>query len=212
MTSTRSIPRCGSTSIRRCSTHAGRITCTTISWTSSNMPPSGLRRHLRERASLERLRPDAVAQPDRRVAGAAHERHRDLRDGQQPRALQSADAGGRRVRHDRLHLRRPPDCRLPRGLADGHLLRLRPEPEPVARALLRGARPGEEGVDREGHLRLLTAASTSSATSTSGRGRSRTTRIRRSGSPAAARSRPGAGARRWTTSTATCRTTATRPG
>ena len=54
-----------------------------------------------------------------------------------------------------------------------------------------------------------TAASTSSATSTSGRARC-SSRIRRSGSPAAARSRPGAGAPRWTTSTATCPTTATR--
>ena len=56
-----------------------------------------------------------------------------------------------------------------------------------------------------------TAGSTSSATSTSGRARS-SARIRRSGCPAAARSRPGGGAPRWTTSTATCRITATRPG
>src|SRR6266550_3758050 len=44
------------------------------------------------------------------------------------------------------------------------------------------------------------------------RARSRTTRIRRSGFPAAARSRRGGGAPRWTTSTATSPTTATRPG
>ena len=56
------------------------------------------------------------------------------------------------------------------------------------------------------------AATTSNATSTSGRGRSRTNRIRRSGSRAAARSRRGGGVRRWTTSTAICRTTVTRPG
>ena len=41
-----------------------------------------------------------------------------------------------------VHLRRPADRRLPGRLADGHLLRLRPEPVDAARALLRGARPG----------------------------------------------------------------------
>ena len=114
-----------------------------------------LRRHLRERAPFQRLRADALAQPDRLVAGAAHHRHRDLRHGQLAGALQSADARRRRIRDDRLHLGRPADRGLPGRLADGHLLRLRPEPEPAARALLRGARPGEEGVDREGDLRLL---------------------------------------------------------
>ena len=94
-----------------------------------------LRRGLRERASLERLRPDALAQPDRLVAGAAHHRHRDLRHGQLAGALQSADARRRRIRDDRLHLGRPADRRLPGRHADGHLLRLRPEPEPAARAL-----------------------------------------------------------------------------
>ena len=38
--------------------------------------------------------------------------------------------------------------------ADGHLLRLRHEPEPAAPALSRGARPGGARLDREGHLRL----------------------------------------------------------
>ena len=69
-------------------------------------------------------------EPDRLVAGAAHHRHGDLRHGQLARAVQSADAGGGRIRHDRLHLRRPADRRLPGRHADGHLLRLRPEPEP----------------------------------------------------------------------------------
>ena len=70
-------------------------------------------------------------------------RHGDLRDGQFARAVQSADARGGRVRDDRLHLRRAADRRLPGRHADGHLLRLRPEPEPAARALSRGARPGD---------------------------------------------------------------------
>ena len=73
-----------------------------------------------QRAPLQRLRPDAVAQPDRLIAGAAHDRHGDLRDGQLAGALQSADARGRRIRDDRLHLRRPADRRLPGRHADGH--------------------------------------------------------------------------------------------
>ena len=83
-------------------------------------------------------------------------------------------------------------------------------PSHAARALSRGARPGDARLDREGHLRLQRplqpaalrqhlAAPDAAA------------RIRRSGCPAAARSRPGSGAPRWTTSTATCPITATRP-
>ena len=56
------------------------------------------------------------------VAGAPHHRHGDLRHGQLARALQSADPRRRRIRHDRLHLRRPADRRLPGRHADGHLL------------------------------------------------------------------------------------------
>ena len=167
-----------------------------------------LRRDLRQRAPLQRLRPDAVAQPDRVVAVAPHHRHRDLRHGQLARALQPADPRRRRVRDDRLHLRRPADRRLPGRHADGRLLRLRPEPEPAARPLLRGARPGDEGLAHPTRSRS-TAATTSSATSTSGRARS-SSRTRRYGSPAAARSRPGNGAPRWTTSTRICLTSATR--
>jgi hypothetical protein len=49
---------------------------------------------------------DAVAEPRRLGAGPAHHRYRDLRARQQPRPLQSANARGRRIRHDRLHLGR----------------------------------------------------------------------------------------------------------
>ena len=126
-------------------------------------------------------------------------------------ALQPADPGRRGIRDDRLHLGRAPDRRLPGRHADGHLLRLRPEPEHAARALSRGARPRGARRGPSPTPSPSTAASTSSATSTSGRARSRS-RIRRSGFRAAARSRPGSGAPRWTTSTATCPITATRPG
>ena len=88
------------------------------------------------------------------VAGAAHHRHGDLRAGQFAGALQPADAGRRRIRDDRLHLGRAADRRVPGRLADGHLLRLRPEPVHAARALSRSARPRGQGVDRAGHLRL----------------------------------------------------------
>ena len=81
-----------------------------------------------QRASLQRLRVDAVAEPDRQLAGASHHEHGDLRDGQLDRALQSADARGGRVRDDRLHLRRPADRGLPGRHADGRLLLLRPNP------------------------------------------------------------------------------------
>ena len=64
---------------------------------------------------------------------------RDLRHGQLAGALQSADPRGGGIRHDRLHLRRPADRRLPGRHADGYLLRLRPEPSHAARALPRGA-------------------------------------------------------------------------
>ncbi len=114
----------------------------------------GLRRHLLQRAPQQRLRPDAVAEPDRLRTIQAHHRHRDLRHGQFPRTLQSADPCRRRVRDDRLHIGRSPDRRLPRRLADGHLLRLRPEPLDAARALSRGSRPRRQGLDREGDVRL----------------------------------------------------------
>ena len=60
-----------------------------------------LRRGVLQRASLQRLRPDAVAQPDRLRSLAPHARYGDLRDGQFARAVQSADARGGRVRDDR---------------------------------------------------------------------------------------------------------------
>ena len=43
---------------------------------------------------------------------------------------------------------------FPGRLADGHLLRLWPEPVDAARALSRGARSGRARLDRAGHLRL----------------------------------------------------------
>ena len=55
------------------------------------------------------------------------------------------------------------------------------------------------------------AASTSSVTSISGRARCKS-RTRRSGSRVAAQSRRGSGAPRWTTFTAICRITVTKPG
>src|SRR5438034_187893 len=50
--------------------------------------------------------------------------------------------------------RRAPDRRFPGRHADGHLLRLWPEPVDAARALPRSARPRGQGLDRAGDLRL----------------------------------------------------------
>ena len=109
-----------------------------------------------------------------------------------------------------VHLRRAADRRLPGRHADGRLFRLRPEPEPVARALLRSARPGDEGVAGPRHLRLqrplqpaalcehLAApdAAAASADLDSRRRLDRDLAVVRA---------------RWTTSTAISRITATRP-
>src|SRR5205807_5851288 len=54
-------------------------------------------------------------------------------------AVQPTDTGCRRVRNGRLHLRWAADRRVSGRLANGHLLRVRPEPEHAARALPRGA-------------------------------------------------------------------------
>ena len=59
------------------------------SWTRMELR-GGLRlqRRLLQRASFQRLWPDALAQPDRLRDLAADERHGDLRDGQFARAVQ----------------------------------------------------------------------------------------------------------------------------
>jgi len=98
-----------------------------------------LRCDLLQRAPLQRLRPHALAEPDRDGAGAANDRYGDLRDGQQPRALQSADARRGRVRDDRLHIGGTAHCGVPRRHADGHDIRVRPEPFHAARAVSRSA-------------------------------------------------------------------------
>ena len=116
-----------------------------------------------------------------------------VRARQFPGAVQSADPRGGRVRDDRRDLGRAADRRVPGRLADGHLLRLRPEPVDAARPLSRSARSRRQGAGPSPTPSRSTAASTSSATSTSGRARC-SSRTRRSGYPAAVRSRPGAGA------------------
>src|SRR5438270_344383 len=113
-----------------------------------------LRRDLRQRASQQRLRLDAVAEFDRLGIGASDHGHRALRPRQFLGALQPADPRRRRIRDDRCDLRRAAHRRLPSRNPDGHLLRLRPEPVGIARALSRSARPCREGVDRARDLCL----------------------------------------------------------
>src|SRR5262245_41075691 len=75
----------------------------------------GLRRHRLQRASSERLRPHALAQPDRGRPGPAHLALRHLRDRQLHRLLQPAHPRGRGIRHARRDLGRPPGGGLPVG-------------------------------------------------------------------------------------------------
>src|SRR5262249_47557598 len=79
-----------------------------------------LRRHLRERAPPERVRADAVAEPDRREPRASHERRRDRGAGQLTRALQPARARRGRDGDARLHLGRAAGGRISGRHADGH--------------------------------------------------------------------------------------------
>ena len=148
--------------------------------------PDGLRRHLRERTPPERLRPDAVAQPDGRGHDPAHLARRDLRDGQQHRALQPAGARGRRVRHARRHERRAADRRLSgrhgHGIPTSATARPRPRcatntPRRTTSSCGRGPSPNPSP---------STANTPNCATSTCGRGPS-SSRTRRSGFRAADR-------------------------
>ena len=113
-------------------------------------------RHLRQRASSERLRLHAVAQPDGFGAGARDQRSRRSAgaDGRDVAHHDSADPGGRRVRDARLHQRRPPGGGNAARHADGREPVLRNHADGASRALLRGARSDHEGVAVQGNLRL----------------------------------------------------------
>ena len=78
----------------------------------------------------------------------------DLRDRQLDRRLQPADQGRRRVRDDRLHLRRASDRRLSRRHADGHQLLPRSDSRADARQIRRVARADHPGMDRTRTVRL----------------------------------------------------------
>src|SRR5580704_3981830 len=107
-----------------------------------------------QRTSLQRLRFDAVAEPDRVGDLAAHARHGDLRDGQFARAVQSTDTRRGRIRDDRLHLRWEVDRGFPGRDADGYLLLLWSESIAAARALPGSARPDNEGVAARRYVRV----------------------------------------------------------
>ena len=87
-----------------------------------------VRRHLRQRAPQQRLRADAVAQPDRRDPRQPHLAGRDHRARQLGRAVQPAAARRRGVRDARPVLARPADRRLPGRHGDGHHPLLQHEP------------------------------------------------------------------------------------
>ncbi len=77
---------------------------------------NGLRRHLLQRASPERLWPDADPRRHRRRARAPDQELQDR--GSRPRAAAAElSAGGRRrIRHARQHLERPADAGFVRGI------------------------------------------------------------------------------------------------
>ena len=169
-----------------------------------------LRRHLRQRASPERLWADAVAQSDGGGAGAADPARQAGGDGQFGRALQSADPRRRGDGDARLDVGRPARRRLPgRHAAWTRSLPMASRP----RTLREKYREGVELVLRAWREPEACSPSTanipSCATSMSGRGRC-SSRTRRCGSRAAPASRPGTGASTTTSSTPTCPISAIR--
>ena len=76
------------------------------------------------------------------------------RAGQLDRALQSAAARGRGVRHARRAVGRPAGRGLPGRHLDGHQLRLRHHPRADPREIRRGARPDPQGVGGRRAVRL----------------------------------------------------------
>ena len=78
-----------------------------------------LRRHGAQRAPPEHLRADAVAQPDRRGADAAHQARQDRHPRQPPAAASQPAARRGRIRDARQHVGRPPDRGLRAGLGAG---------------------------------------------------------------------------------------------
>ena len=113
-----------------------------------------VRRHLRQRAPQQRLRPDALPQPDRLDPGQPDLAGRDHRPRQLGRALQPARAGGRGVRHARPLLPRPAHRRVPGGHPDGHRVLVQRQPQPAPAEVLRGHRPHHEGVAGHRAVRL----------------------------------------------------------
>ena len=113
-----------------------------------------LRRHRRQRAPSERLRPDAVAQHHRRRARPPDVEGGDLRHRQLDRAVQPADPGGRGIRDARRDLGRPAGRRLPGRHVDGHELLLRPDPGAHPRQVRGEPRADHAGVARDGAVRV----------------------------------------------------------
>ena len=146
-----------------------------------------------QRASSERLRPDA--DPGRH-RGRARARNQALQDrGARPRAA-AADLSAQRrrgIRDARQHLERPPDRRL-RARHRRRISLDRRQSGRIARPLPRSARPDPAGLDRARPVRVTRASTITSNTSTPGRARS-SSRIRRSGFPRRAAARRSNGPR-----------------
>ncbi len=107
---------------------------------------AGLRRHRRQRAPPERLRPDAVAQHHGRRAHQDDEPREDPRARQRAPALRPPAARGRGGRHARRHVGRADDRRHGRRPRRRGVL-LRDQPHVHARTVPRGPRPDRARVD-----------------------------------------------------------------
>src|SRR5271154_3914766 len=116
----------------------------------------GHRRHLRQRASSERVRLHAESGPDGIDSRARDQRHRCgcRADGSDAADLESADPNRGRVFDDRLHQRRPFGGRDAAGDVAGREPLLRNSADRAARAILRSARPDYEGVAVTGDFRV----------------------------------------------------------
>ncbi len=112
-----------------------------------------LRRHFGQRASPERLRPDAVAGGDGVGARAPHQEGEDRDPRQRLLPARASAHAGRGARHARLHHRRAADQRhgarhRRRILLDGR------QSGVLARALPGGARPGGAELDAARPIRV----------------------------------------------------------
>src|ERR1700751_3137809 len=115
-----------------------------------------LRRRLHKRAPPERVRFHAESKHHGQRACEAYQwlERGDRADGRDTADLEPADPRGRRIRHARLHQRRPAGRGTASRQPDGRELLLRHHPDGASRALPRGVRAHAEGLAGARDLRV----------------------------------------------------------